>query len=443
MLDYIEKHDLRPFLTEFLTNVIENDDKNPLETLKVLIEKEKLGSSPLKSKKSMLGRATLPDTADSELWKSHPAIKNIVFVLGSNHLLCSEQCTLLANDFKFEIIDTKLVIQKFISTHSSDSLASAMQSIAKNGSTLPPEIMLYLVKAELVKALENNPKGFFIQGYPLDLVDAVEFEKQVQKCCFAINFSLEFSSVQSTLEYPDISQADSIKSEIFKFQTRIEPVLSYFKKFDKFAQINSEGNAESIFQLTRQVLVEKLNFLGNTIILSGGPASGKGTMSDLIMKNHVCCHISTGDLLREEIKKESFIGLLLKESIARGDLVPDDLIMNLLLGKVNQCKRFPLIILDGFPRTVEQAKLLSGYLDISKVLYFKCAKETLVKRILNRGLTSGRADDNENTANHRIETFLKETMPVLDYYSEKNLVFQIDAEAGVEEVWERVCAVLK
>ena len=436
---------LRPFLDELVGEMLEKDG-DPWVIIKSILS-QKLGDQindtpPLKPRK-MLGYATLPDAAESELWKSHPAVRNIVFVVGASDSICYEQSALLSVDLKFVHIDVKDIVQKFLTSYSSGSLASAMVKIVQGGGELPLEITLYLLKESLKKELESNPKGFLIQGFPNSLEEAIQFEKQIQTVCYSVCFDVDFDNLKNALEYPNEDDVHVLKVKLQDFQDSVESFVSYFKKLNKISLIPAEGNAQAIFQVVKQQLVENVNFLGEAIILIGGPASGKGTISELMLNHHVSCHISTGDLLRHEINTESFIGLLLKETISHGDLVPDDIIMNLLIGKVADSKRFPILILDGFPRTVEQAKLLSNYLNISQVIYFKCEKETLVKRIVNRGKTSGRADDNEETAQNRITTFFSETLPVLDYYNQRDLVVEINAEESVEEVWAAVQNVLK
>eukprot|EP00835_Amoeboradix_gromovi_P005438 NODE_509_length_7455_cov_0.403208.p3 type:complete len:446 gc:universal NODE_509_length_7455_cov_0.403208:1501-164(-) len=426
------------FLTEIVTETVLRKQE-PWNVLKSLLAKKmdlETTISPLKP--LMLGNATLPDFAESELWKSHPSMQNMVFVNGASEAICHAQSKLLSDQLNFGHICLKEVTQKFLNSYSSNEMVSAMVRIFKTDGVLPIEVTLYLLKAELKKQLETNPKGFLIEGFPSRLEEALEFEKQIQKSRHCILFDVDFNNLVSVLEYPNSLEVEKLALNLGDYQQEIESFVNHFLKLDKLSIIPADGNAQAIHQLASQQLVENLNFIGKSLILIGGPASGKGTISDLMLENMICCHISTGDLLRREIQNESFVGLLLKESISKGDLVPDDIIMNLLVGKIAQNKRFPIIILDGFPRTVDQAKLLSQYLDVSKVLYLKCKKETLAERIVNRGKTSGRQDDNEVTAKHRIATFLSETLPVLDYYKQRNLLVELNGELSVEKVWHAV-----
>ena len=426
----IEK--ISPILVKAISKVLESND-DPLTTLKNELS---LLKTPFKQKPVMLGKATLPDAALNDLWKSHPSVRNIVFVIGASDVICYEQSKKIATHLNFIHVSLSDITTAFLNSYNDSSMATSIKKLIQETGTCPIEITLFLLKQAIKLKLEDNPKGYIVEGFPSCLQDALEFEKQIQQCCFAIYYKVSFEQVKTQLEYHNEQVVGQLEQKLSLFNDTSASLIDHYKKMNKISIVAAEGHADAIFQSTLQHLVENVNYLGNSVILVGGPASGKGTISELMLKEMICCHISTGDLLRHEIKNETFIGLLLKDTISKGDLVPDDLIMNLLVGKIKQSKRFPLIILDGFPRTVDQAKLLSNYLDITKVVYLECKQETLVSRIVNRGKTSGRADDNESTAQNRISTFLKETVPVLEYYSDK--LTTIDGEQSVEQVWLKV-----
>lgn len=179
------------------------------------------------------------------------------------------------------------------------------------------------------------------------------------------------------------------------------------------------------------------------IIIFGPPGSGKGTQAAMLKEHFNLLHISTGDLLREEIKNETALGMQAKKFMDAGELVPDAVVINMIGGTVDdaKAKNKSGIIFDGFPRTVAQAEALDTLLaekntSISTVLSLTVDEEELTKRILLRGKDSGRADDrDEATIKRRVAEYRTKTEPVANYYAQKNLVKQIEGVGSIEDIF--------
>lgn len=159
------------------------------------------------------------------------------------------------------------------------------------------------------------------------------------------------------------------------------------------------------------------------LILFGPPGSGKGTQAKNLVRRYELLHISTGDLFRYEMGNDTPLGQKAKSYISKGELVPDEVTIGMLKNKVNANPDVKGYIFDGFPRTIAQAEALDEFLgskgqSISCLLALDVDDEELVKRLLERGKTSGRADDNdESIIRNRIEVYKSETSPVFDYYA--------------------------
>ena len=157
------------------------------------------------------------------------------------------------------------------------------------------------------------------------------------------------------------------------------------------------------------------------LILFGPPGSGKGTQAQTLMEKYELIHISTGDLLRQEIKEETPLGLEAKNFMDQGLLVPDEVVIGMISSKLENNPDAKGFIFDGFPRTVAQAEALDKLLDfketqIDQLLFLQVDEEELVKRLLKRGETSDRADDrDEDIIRNRISVYKKETVPVANY----------------------------
>lgn len=184
------------------------------------------------------------------------------------------------------------------------------------------------------------------------------------------------------------------------------------------------------------------------IVIFGAPGAGKGTQSELIEKRYDLVHLSTGDILRAEIKNGSPLGKQVETVIAGGNLVSDGLIIALLEQEISRHQEAKGFIFDGFPRTQVQAGALDEMLakhgeKVSIMLALSVEREELIKRLLNRGATSGRADDNIDTIKQRISVYEAQTAPVMEYYKAKNIFAAISNDTTVDECFERVCKAIE
>lgn len=187
------------------------------------------------------------------------------------------------------------------------------------------------------------------------------------------------------------------------------------------------------------------------IVLFGPPGSGKGTQSIKLAETFSLIHISTGDIFRHELKHETPLGLEAKKFIDQGMLVPDEVVIGMLGATMDKhLEHQPNgFIFDGFPRTIAQAEALDKLLQlkdtsITGVLALEVAKEELVKRILNRGKTSGRTDDtNEETIRKRIEVYERETAPVAGYYEKQNKLHTIQGVGDIESIFQQLSQVIE
>ena len=182
------------------------------------------------------------------------------------------------------------------------------------------------------------------------------------------------------------------------------------------------------------------------IILFGPPGSGKGTQSEKLVLKYGLKHLSTGDILRSEIAGQTPLGMEAKKIMDKGELVPDEVVIGMISSALDNNPLSKGFLFDGFPRTVAQAEALDKLLDLKKteikvVLALLVSEHELMHRLLNRGLTSGRSDDNNaDVVKARITEYHKKTSVVADYYRKFNKVFNIPGEGTVEEIFEKICA---
>lgn len=181
------------------------------------------------------------------------------------------------------------------------------------------------------------------------------------------------------------------------------------------------------------------------LILFGPPGSGKGTQSEKLIEKYGLIHLSTGNLLREEIANKTALGLEARRFMDKGQLVPDEVVIGMVGSFFDKHKDARGFLFDGFPRTTAQAEALDKLLDfkntsIAVVLALQVSEEELVKRLLGRGLTSGRSDDtNESVIRARIVEYNAKTAAVADYYKQFDKVEDIAGEGSVEDILASLC----
>jgi len=184
------------------------------------------------------------------------------------------------------------------------------------------------------------------------------------------------------------------------------------------------------------------------LLLIGAPGSGKGTQATAIAEHFGIAHISSGELLRQHIADGTPIGRIASEYVARGDLVPDGVIMDVLRRPVETASRNGGYVLDGFPRSVAQAEsayLVAKDLDawVQVAVYLEVPHDMLIERMRRRGQSDGRSDDSESVMRHRVEVFEELTPPLLDYYARREIVIHIDGSRSIGEVSAAVIAELE
>jgi adenylate kinase len=184
------------------------------------------------------------------------------------------------------------------------------------------------------------------------------------------------------------------------------------------------------------------------LILFGPPGSGKGTQSEKLVTKYGLVHLSTGNLLREEITNKTPLGMEAKNFMDKGQLVPDEVVIGMIDNSLDHHKDAIGFLFDGFPRTVAQAQALDKLLELKKteiavVLALEVSEEELVKRLLNRGKTSGRSDDtNEAVIRKRFAVYINETEPVATHYKREKKFQSVRGEGSVDDIFNAVSTVV-
>jgi adenylate kinase len=184
------------------------------------------------------------------------------------------------------------------------------------------------------------------------------------------------------------------------------------------------------------------------IVLFGPPGSGKGTQSEKLIAAHKLVHLSTGDLLRSEIASKSDLGIKAKAIMDKGELVSDDIVIGMIRNKINANLNSKGFIFDGFPRTVAQADALDKVLSetgkaISLMVTLEVPDEEVIQRLIKRGEQTGRADDNMKTIENRLNVYLCQTAPAIDFYQKQGKYHPVNGLGTIDEIFGRIESEIK
>lgn len=184
------------------------------------------------------------------------------------------------------------------------------------------------------------------------------------------------------------------------------------------------------------------------IVLFGPPGSGKGTQAEKLIEKYGLIHLSTGNILREAISQKTPLGLKAKQYLDKGELVPDEDVVNMVIKKLDAEKDANGFIFDGFPRTCGQARVLRNLLTdrdtrINVMIALEVHEEELINRLLKRGRESGRSDDQMSVIKNRIAVYERETYPVIDFYMKMQKYRSINGVGTVNEIFQRIVEVVE
>ena len=184
------------------------------------------------------------------------------------------------------------------------------------------------------------------------------------------------------------------------------------------------------------------------IVIFGAPGSGKGTQSEKMIEKYGLGHISTGDVLRDQIKRGTELGKTAKGYIDNGQLIPDDLMVSILADVYDSSgKEHKGVIFDGFPRTIPQAQALKDMLakrghKVAAMIELDVPEDELMKRLIKRGQESGRSDDNEETIKKRLTVYHNQTSPLIEWYEKEGIHHHINGLGELDRIFGDICAVI-
>lgn len=362
------------------------------------------------------------------------------------------QSALLVERYKLAYISTGDLLRQEISEGS--ELGKKAKDIIDRGELVSDELVVQLIEKRIIMSAGFN--GILFDGFPRTLVQAYILEGLLLKlntglaCMLSLEVPRE-ELITRLLERGKSSgrsddTAEVIEHRLEEYLNKTMPVAEFYKFRDKYIPINGVGQIEKVFNRLSESIDKTLQNVWFNLVLTGAPGSGKGTQGRLLAKEYNLYYISTGSLLRREIKAGSEIGMKAKDLMINGELVPDEIVIQLIEQEIKQHNNFRGFVFKGFPRTIVQAYILDGLLrrldsSVSYCIELNTSTLESIKRLSARAKTpQARAYDmNTDVIIHRLEEYQEKTLPVADFYNKQQKFATIDALGGEESVFHRLC----
>jgi len=367
----------------------------------------------------------------------------VVFVVGGPGSGKGTQCDKIVEKYGYTHLSSGDLLREEVASQS--RLGKELNKIMKAGKLVPLEIVLDLIKEAMLKWISTT-KGFLLDGYPREISQALLFEEEVCPCQMVLYLEVPDDTMTQRLLYRGKTSGrvddneETVKKRLATFHKVTGSVLEHFEKQGKLRRVVAEASPPVVFKMVAKVFQEDLLKSARIIFVCGGPGSGKGTQCDRIVERYGFTHLSSGDLLRDEVASKSPRGNELNSMMQAGKLVPMETVLTLLkeamIAKADVSNGF---LIDGYPREVDQGIQFEKTICAAKmVLYFDLSDAEMTRRLLNRGKTSGRVDDNEETIAKRLETFHAATEPVTIYYDRKGKLASVNAERSPDQIFKDV-----
>ncbi len=362
------------------------------------------------------------------------------------------QSALLIEKYKLIYISTGDLLRQEISEGT--ELGKNAADIINRGQLVSDEMIVELIEKRIMLSAGNN--GILFDGFPRTMVQAYILEGLLLKLntSLACMLSLEVPReelISRLIERGKSSgrsddTADVIEFRLQEYDNKTKPVIEFYQFRDKYIPINGVGPIPEVFKRLTESIDKTLSNVWFNLVLTGAPGSGKGTQGRLLAKKYNLYYISTGSLLRKEVRANTEIGEIVKSVMDRGDLVSDEIVIKLIEREIKQHNNVRGFIFKGFPRTVVQAYILDGLLrrlDSTVSFCIELSASTLesIKRLSARAKTpNARAYDvNTDLIVHRLEEYNEKTVAVGSFYDKQNKFTAVDASGKESIVFDRLC----
>jgi adenylate kinase len=363
------------------------------------------------------------------------------------------QSNLLIEKYKLVHISTGDILRYEIKDGT--KLGLEAKAVIEKGSLVSDELIVQILEKKMRANTDSN--GFLFDGFPRTFVQAYILEGLLLKMHTSLLslISIEVTKdecKQRLLERGKTSgrsddTEDVIDFRLIEYKNKTFPVLKFYEEREILESINGMGKIDDIFSRITNSIEKNLRKVLFNIVILGYPGSGRGTQAKMIAKKFNLVYISTGDILQEELNKKTDIGIKIKDYIANGKLVPDEIVIRLIEKKIKLSKDVNGFVFKGFPRTIIQAYILDGLLrkqkaSLSCIIDLSVPVLQLVKRLAQRGKTKQKRNYDVQTESivKRLEEHEKKSIPILKYYKKEKDVITINGLGDKESIFKEILA---
>ncbi|MGZ2369876.1 adenylate kinase [Ancylomarina sp. YFZ004] len=361
------------------------------------------------------------------------------------------QSKMLVEKYNLAYISTGDILRAEIAEGS--ELGLQAKDIIKKGGLVSDEIIVQIIEEKITSNKEVN--GFLFDGFPRTTVQAYILEGLLLKLNTKLDCMLSLEVPNENLKRRLLKRAetenrsddaeDVINVRLEEYENKTTPVAEFYKEKEIYHPIDGIGDIEEIFQRLTSVVDQTLERSWINMVLLGPPGSGKGTQGRMLAKKFNLVYISTGHLMRQEIKKGTEMGISAKEYIEKGDIVPDEIAIKLIERQIKTHPDANGFIFKGFPRTIVQAYILDGLLrkmqsTITTALELEVSTLESIKRLAARGKTFSRRayDADTDIIIHRLEQYEMRSSKVSEYYTKENKIRVVNGVGNEEEIFENL-----
>ena len=334
-------------------------------------------------------------------------------------------------------------------------LGMKAKTIIEKGGLVDDELIIQLIE----KKIKTNPgsRGILFDGFPRTTVQAYILEGLLLRFNSSLNCMISLDVPEDELvkrlllRAKDSGRSDDnmevIKVRLQEYEQKTKPVADFYAKRNKFYSIDGVGQIDEIFENIDAIIAKTKTNNQTNLVLLGKPGAGKGTQGNLLAKELGLVYISTGKMMRQEIKDGTEIGKLAKPYMDKGEIVPDEIPIQLIERRINENPDANGFIFKGFPRTLIQAYILDGLLkrvntSVSAMVDMKIPTLEAIKRLSERAKTPKARpyDHKTELIINRLEQYKDKTLPVIDFYKNQGKYYAIKAEGDESEVFLRLKA---
>jgi len=361
------------------------------------------------------------------------------------------QSKMLVEKYNLAYISTGDILRAEIAEGT--ELGLQAKDIIKKGGLVPDEIIVQIMEEKI--SSNNDVNGFLFDGFPRTTVQAYILEGLLLKLNTKLDCMLSLEVPNENLKNRLLKRAETenrsddteevINVRLQEYETKTTPVAEFYKEKEIYHPIDGMGDIEDIFGRLTSVVNQTLERTWINMVLLGPPGSGKGTQGRMLAKKFNLVYISTGHLMRQEIKKGTEMGMSAKEYIEKGDIVPDEIAIKLIERQIKTHPDANGFIFKGFPRTIVQAYILDGLLrkmqsTITTALELEVSTLESIKRLAARGKTFSRRayDADTDIIIHRLEQYEKRSSKVSEYYAKQNKIQVVNGVGNEDDIFENL-----